>query len=184
MRKTFISFSVPLLIALTSCAPVAQDFDPATQRLQEIEAMGYENIDFTVSKPQFVSEFRGAMKVANEDEGFGVTYYAIQGVEDHTDVIGFQFLNDDLMNLLISYQGERIDQLGGADALKVDAIKRFGPATEENEIGTVWSFPTIDRKIVAVLAIWRFLFPFTTCFHDVAITTHPDTAAETCPLVG
>ncbi len=151
MRRAFIAFLLPLLLFSTSCSSVAQELDSVAQRLQEIEAMGYENIDFTVSKPQFLNEFRGATKVPNEDEGIGVTYYAVQGVENNSDVIGFQFLNDELMNLLISYQGDRIDQLGGADALKTDVIERFGRPTEENDIGTVWSFPTIDRKIVAVL---------------------------------
>lgn len=151
MRRTIIALSIVFLCAFASCIPAAQELDPAAQRMQEIEAIGYENIDFSVSRPKFLEEFRGAVRVDNEDEGIGVSYYAIQGVEDSTDVIGFQFLHDELMNLLISYRDDRIDQLGGAESLKINAINRFGPPTEQNDGSTIWSFPAIDRKIVAVL---------------------------------
>lgn len=151
MRSTFSALALPLVLILTSCAPVSTELDPATQRLQEIETMGYDKIDFSISRSQFVSQFRGALKVPSDDDELGVAHYAIQGVDDETDVIGFEFFGEKLMNLLISYQGDHIDQLGGAEGLRVDAIKRFGPPTEENEIGTVWSFPTIDRKIVSAM---------------------------------
>jgi hypothetical protein len=148
MQKISIAISMLVLLATTSCAPAAQKLE--TERLQRVAALGYENIDFNVTRSQFLKEFRGAMKVAHADEPLGVTYFALQGAEDATDVIGFVFLNDQLMTLLFAHQESRINQLGGVDALMNGAIERFGTPTKKLENGAVWSFPTVDRKIVAV----------------------------------
>jgi len=155
MRNILIAFSALFFLALTSYTsaenkPTTVGKDIANEKLQQIAAIGYDNIDFTVSRLQFVKEFRGAMEIANDDEAMGVTHYGIQGLENDYDIVGFMFLDDQLMSLLFTYQEDKVHQLGGVSTLKAKVRKKFGTPTNEKETSDIWLFPTVDRKVVGV----------------------------------
>lgn len=132
--------------ALTSCVLATEQGEQLPSQLADIR---YGDVDFGFPRASFLQTYRGAIQVPNADDTLGVSHYALQGDKVGADVIGVVYFGDDLMNLLFTYQQDRIAELGGVKALQANAIKRFGPPTAESQLGTIWSFPDADRKIVA-----------------------------------
>ena len=146
MRTILSAHLASLVISLTCSAALAEEL--SADRLQKIAAIDYRGIDFFVTRHQFVKAFPTAIRRSDRDAEYGVIGYDLLNVSDNS-VVSFRFFEDALMEIAFLYVGERVARAGGADALFDRAEEKFGPAHFHNGNGMVWTFPTIDRQIVA-----------------------------------
>ncbi|MCO6046770.1 hypothetical protein NG895_22970 [Aeoliella sp. ICT_H6.2] len=149
-----------LLSSSTGCAPESGMASPPPA--DPIAAIGYEDVDFDVTHSEFRQAYRGAVDATEDNAEHGVAHYAIQDHGSKQSVVGFQFLDEQLMSIITSHFGDRIAELGGVDTLMQQTVDRFGAPHKVEGERSIWTFPNSDRTITAtspdgmwVLAIER-----------------------------
>ncbi len=142
------TFAVCLFVAMT-IIPVANASDLSSDRLQKITDFEVCGVSFAVNRRQFLTMFPDAQPMPeNTYAPLGVISYIIPG--KRCDSIAVQFLDDDLLMLVLFFQPRRVREYGGADALLERATKSFGPPTGHvrERSHWHWDFRAIDRRIV------------------------------------
>jgi hypothetical protein len=117
------------------------------ERLPKIAAIGYDGVDFSTTRQEFVAKFPNATfndRASNAE--LGTTFYTLSGGRN-VDIVNFEFLDDELLKIGFWCSIVRVRQIGGIDALTHKAKDRFGEPKVEHGPIALWEFPEIDRSI-------------------------------------
>lgn len=137
----FLAAAISLGVHFPAYAETVSD-----EQLREIEAMGFNGVDFATTRPEFLRMFSLVKQVDDEDARAGASTFSMYDPTKRADLISLRFVGDYLYEIVFYYKDSGIAKYGGEPALLNRALQRLGPPVEVFEQGAFWNFPSIDRE--------------------------------------
>ena len=123
-----------------------------TDRSRAAKEFGYEGIKLSTTLASFMQRFPDALQIK---DGFDKTANVVECMltdNGPADSCTYKFCDEILYQIQISYNGKKIEQIGGANVLFDKLIQKLGTKTmKEFKLATgrcmVWGFPSVSREI-------------------------------------
>ncbi len=124
----------------------------AQKRRNHIEEFSFLDVTFNVKRPAFLSVLPADESEpynSDKDRACGLTSYVFVNLKSVSSA-SYKFIDDDLYEMHVSYDYDKLDDLGGYGGIQNRLLQKFGPPDfthPDSLLESKWIFPEHGREI-------------------------------------